>query len=45
MGAPFVTSQILLTEYNSVQQNTNYVGQNIILSTEYNSVQQNTNSA
>ena len=43
-GAPFVTSRILLTEYNSV-------GQNIILSnriqfclTEYNSVQQNTNS-
>ena len=31
-GAPFVTSRILLTEYNSVQQNTNYVGQNYILS-------------
>ena len=43
-GAPFVTSRILLTEYNSVQQNTNYVGQNYILSTECNSVGQNTNS-
>ena len=43
-GAPFVTSRILLTEYNSVQQNTNSVGQNVILSTERNSVQQNSYS-
>ena len=37
-GAPFVTSRLLLTEYDSVQQNTNSVGQNT------NSVGQNTNS-
>ena len=50
-GAPFVTSRILLdriqfcwTEYNSVQQNSYSVGQNVILSTECNSVQQNSYS-
>ena len=41
---PFVTPRILLTEYNSVQQNTNSVGQNYILSTELHSVQQNSYS-
>ena len=41
-GAPFVTSRILSTEYNSVRQNTISSDRIQFCRTEYNSVRQNT---